>query len=124
MEFWHRSELHALIPGQPNRERIDRLAQLFKEGVHDRGVNKRELETGATLTVEAERSGHDLSHCYVEISVRHDQGRVFGIQAQDAAKPMRPGMLPFPHTLPPAPTPQHTAFHFPPFLYPLLNPSS
>ena len=34
-KFRHRSELHALIPGQADREGIDRLTQLFEEGVHD-----------------------------------------------------------------------------------------
>ena len=45
-----------MIPGQADREAIDSLAQLFEEGVDDRSVNERELETGATLTVETERS--------------------------------------------------------------------
>lgn len=45
-------------------------------------------------------------------SVRHDQGGIFGVQAQDAAKTMQPGMLPFQDISRPAGTDERKDIHF------------
>ena len=56
-------------------------------------MDEQELQGGAALAVEGERPQKALGHGEVKVGVRHDNGRVLGIQPQGGPQAVRLGML-------------------------------
>ena len=90
--FRQRRDRHALVPRHADAQGGDRGGQPLEELARHPPVDEEDLERGAALPVERQRSEQALAHRQVEVGVREHDRRVLRLEPEHAAQAVRARM--------------------------------